>query len=110
MEVHMKEKEVEGEGACRWLIHKELVKDLRQVEPWNVMAIDKVKQYLIYSGPNRLISATGGGAPSFTFVCPQYAITYFDGCQVTVGAGARAGTRCIGMPVSVAHCKIQCQR
>jgi hypothetical protein len=52
-----------------------------------------------------LITATGGGPPSRILVCPQYAITYFDGCQVTVGEGARAGTRCSGMPVSVADCK-----
>lgn len=53
--------------------------------------------------PNKLITATGGGLPSLCFVCPQYANTYFDGCQVTVGDGARAGTRCSGIVVSVAH-------
>lgn len=53
--------------------------------------------------PNKLITATGGGLPSLCFVCPQYAKTYFDGCQVTVGDGARAGTRCSGILVSVAH-------
>ena len=37
------------------------------------------------------------------FVCPQYAITYLEGCQLTVGDGARAGTRWRGTPVSVAH-------
>jgi len=52
-----------------------------------------------------LITATGAGPPSLGFVCPQYAITYFDGCHVTVGEGAKAGTRCSGMLVSVAHFK-----
>ena len=29
---------------------------------------------------------------------------YREGCHVTVGEGASAGTRWSGMPVSVAHC------
>lgn len=55
------------------------------------------------NNPNMLITATGGGPPSRNFVCPQYAMTYLEGCQLTVGDGARAGTRCSGTPVSVAH-------
>jgi hypothetical protein len=66
--------------------------------------METIRPKYLHRGPNKLISATGGGPPSLIFVCPQYAMTYFDGCQVTVGAGASAGTRCIGMPVSVAHC------
>ena len=30
-------------------------------------------------------------------------MTYFEGCQVTVGDDARAGTLCNGALVSVAH-------
>jgi len=50
-----------------------------------------------------LSTAAGGGLPSLVLVCPQYAITYREGCQVTVGDAAIAGTRCNGTPVSVAH-------
>lgn len=53
-----------------------------------------------------LMIATGGGPPSRILVCPQYAMTYFDGCQLTVGDGASAGTRCSGTPVSVAHWRL----
>jgi hypothetical protein len=45
------------------------------------------------SRPNKLTTAIGAGPPSLAFVCPQYAMMYFEGCQVTVGEGARAGTR-----------------
>ena len=50
-----------------------------------------------------LTTATGGGPPSLIFVWPQYATTCLEGCQVTVGDGANAGTRWRGAPVSVAH-------
>jgi hypothetical protein len=55
------------------------------------------------SSPNKLSTAAAGGPPSLSFVCPQYAITYRDGCQLTVGDDAIAGTRCNAAPVSVAH-------
>ena len=55
------------------------------------------------SKPNMLTTATGGGPPSLIFVWPQYATTYLKGCQITVGDGAKAGTRWSGAPVSVAH-------
>jgi hypothetical protein len=51
-----------------------------------------------------LTTATGAGAPSLAFVCPQYAMTYLEGCHVTIGEGAKEGTRWSGTPVSVAHC------
>lgn len=54
-------------------------------------------------GPNKLTHAVGGGPPSLIFVCPQYAMICFDGCQETVGEGPWAATRCSGMPVSTAH-------
>ena len=60
--------------------------------------------YVYNPGPKRLITATGAGPPSRSFVCPQYAITYFEGCHFTFGELASAGTRCSGTPVSVAHC------
>ena len=60
--------------------------------------------YVYNPGPKRLITATGAGPPSRSFVCPQYAITYFEGCHFTFGELANAGTRCSGTPVSVAHC------
>lgn len=61
-------------------------------------------------GPNKLITAVGGGPASFCTVRPQYAITYLDGCHDTVGDGASAGTRCNGAPVSVAHYDISYQQ
>ena len=36
-------------------------------------------------------------------VCPQYAMTYFDGCHVTVAAGPEVVMRWTDCPVSVAH-------
>ena len=50
-----------------------------------------------------LTTATGGGPPSLIFVWPQYATTCLEGCQVTAGDGANAGTRWRGAPVSVEH-------
>jgi hypothetical protein len=67
-------------------------------------SISGCKKCSYSSNPNILITATGGGPASRILVCPQYAITYFDGCQVTVGEGASAGTRCNDMSVSVADC------
>ncbi len=55
-------------------------------------------------GPKRLIQAAGGGPPSRILVCPQYAIMYLEGCHCTAAEGPNVGTRCIGWPVSTAHC------
>ena len=82
---------------------RQCANDTRLVAWLNSADTNNCRNYF-HKGPNKLINATGAGVPSLIFVCPQYAITYFDGCQVTVGAGASAGTRCIGIPVSVAHC------
>lgn len=51
-------------------------------------------------GPYRLMN-TDDAAP---LLCPQYAMTYFEGCHVTVAAGPEVGMRWTDCPVSVAHC------
>ena len=62
----------------------------------------------IQFAPKRLTSAEGGVCtPSRTLVCPQNAIRCFEGCHVTVDTGPAAGTRCIGIPVSTAHLRIE---
>lgn len=87
------------------IVQTKLNQCIHQVLFYILRGVDAPRYYS--KSPNILITAIAGEPPSRAFVWPQYAMTYFEGCQVTVGDGARAGTRCNGTPVSVAHWKIK---